>query len=375
VNSRLCRLIATSLLVVSIGIGTIFVGSNVRSSVAADDFSELVQFDFDAEVSEQDRDTISEGIRLAQELFADGISGPIEDHLFVTALSTVSPGDANVLGVTIGRSIAFYTASSGWLHSSPAERLWTVIHEYVHFYQFSMVGDSPARAAWFEEGMAEFLSMQALAGVDIVDQREFDGYEAAWLQFAPPASILPSLESPFTFQREGLDSYPLCYFAIAHLFEPFDLETVNDFYSALDATDDFDTAFAQTFGISTAAYYQDFELWEQELPDALVLIPDEFLPFEGEQQSSPVTLVDAPLALHGDEQVIFQAETDAGSICSLTIALPSGSDQLIFRDTFANNEGEAFWLVTVPPDTGTGNAAIALTCGANTIDYESFVTS
>ncbi|MEZ4499264.1 MAG: hypothetical protein R2839_04165 [Thermomicrobiales bacterium] len=115
-------------------------------------------------VSEHDAGIAIEGIRLAQDFFVQRLGVDISSPLHVTVLPTADDDAPTRLAVTDEDRITVFTGSEGWNMTSPAERYAVIVHEYTHFYQYLLLRehnfDSPA---WFDEGVAEFLSTVAMS--------------------------------------------------------------------------------------------------------------------------------------------------------------------------------------------------------------------
>jgi hypothetical protein len=122
-------------------------------------------------VSLEDADLVAEGIRLGQDFFTREIGATIDSDVQVSVMAGAHPADSSQIALSIGPAIAIYTGSAGWRFSSPAEKVRTVVHEYTHYYQYLMTSRvSDASPAWFEEGLAEFLSVIALDQLEILDR-------------------------------------------------------------------------------------------------------------------------------------------------------------------------------------------------------------
>ncbi len=65
------------------------------------------------------------------------------------------------------------------------------------------------------------------------------------------------------------------------------------------------------------------------------------------------------------EQALIVAEAVPGANCTLDLMVADHSVLGEPRATFTNGDGQVFWLLTIPDDLPTGQATVALACGAD----------
>jgi len=325
-----------------------------------------VEFIIDPAVSDEDLVAITEGVRLAQGFVVSELGVSIDDVLYVTAFPIASPGNPTLAGSSVGSGIVLYTGYAAWAESvTPLERIGVVVHEYIHAYQqWISNGESIRSAAWFEEGLAEYLSVSAMAQLRISDSSDFDALFDHLLWISTPPVSLAQLESPIEFYAHGAGVYPLSYFAVARLlaYTGANYTNIDTYYLNLGDGLSFEDAFQAEFGISTLQYYEEFERVRGTL-GSLQLPPDDFIILEGTRTPSPVSLSIAPTLLVRDHQFLFLADTAPGTVCRLRIILDEADASLVNRSTFANGSGELFWLVTIPADISPSAGTLTVTCG------------
>jgi hypothetical protein len=325
-----------------------------------------VEFNIDSAISEEDSVAVTEGIRLAQKFVASKFGGRVPYELYVTALPIESPLGPTFAGMAVESGIVIYTGSAAWSSSvTPLERIGIVVHEYIHAYQrWFSEGESRRSAAWLEEGLAEYLSVMAMAQMRISDTSDFEALfdHLLWIS-APPVS-LPQLESPSEFHAHDAGVYQLSYFAVDHLLTDTstNLTTIDSYYARLREGASFEESFQAAFGLSTQQFYEAFEHVQRTL-GTTPLPPDDFILLEGTRIPSPVSLSVAPTVLVRDQQFLFVAHTSPGIVCRLRIVLDRAGASLVDQPTFANGSGELFWLVTLPADTVLNSGTLSASCG------------
>jgi hypothetical protein len=329
----------------------------------------MATFSIDPAISAEDASDVVEGIRLAQDFFIEEIGAVVDREVHVNVLPEASPLGVELVAVSMGRSIAVYTGSWGWQQSAPSEHISTIVHEYTHYYQYLMTGlDNVSSPAWFEEGIAEYLSLVVLSDLQIVDRADIESYRAGQLYLVPPDRGLSELESFTSFNETGAMGYPLAYFGVSRLFEEVGLEAVSGYYSLLAAGTSFDEAFTLTFGLTPDEHYQQFDRWMSTLSGASE-IPADIAVWEAVAQVSPVRIAEVPERVIIDDQMLVRARTVEASACSLSLLAGAPTSAILERSTFADGDGDVFWLVTIPPDAVSGEAAIAIECGGKPVSY------
>ena len=198
---------------------------------------------FDPNVTIQDRVLITEAVHLAEDFYTARFAVNMGSDVTVSALPIPSPQDPYLIAATYGTSIVIYTESLGWLESPPTERVRVVIHEYTHAYQSAKSADRQlASAAWFEEGVAEYLSMAALSDLGLVDRDAMEGLFGSTVAFTP-LPTLQDLESYSAMQEQPGEVYPLAYFGVAQLMQDLPLTAIDAYYTELSQGTSFALAF------------------------------------------------------------------------------------------------------------------------------------
>lgn len=329
---------------------------------------------FDPDVSLEDQELIGEAIRLAEDFFATRLGVSLGDRVTVTALPIACPRDENRIASTIGDSMVIYTQSIGWLASPPAERIRTVVHEYTHTYQYLKTeATDHVAAAWFEEGVAEYLSMLALSELGLIHRAEIEGLFGEIVSHTdlPPLEELEGLDA---LQAEPGQVYPLAYFGVAQLLQDRPLSSIGDYYDALQDGKSFPAAFEMAFGLTPQQFYAEFAQFRaNELP-TMNLFPPELDVSEGTDQASGVTVVHAPAFVIPGSQVLVLADASAGANCTLSLIADGTSIVIGDRDTFADGDGRVFWLLTIPPDLPPGDGDFVLDCGSDRLTLPVLVT-
>jgi hypothetical protein len=340
-------------------------GTDQAAAAALD--SAGVEFIIDPGVGEEDAETVTEGIRLAQALIESEFGVTIEDRLYVTAMPIESPSNPNLGGLSYRSGIVLYTGSVGWTTAvTPLERIGIVVHEFIHAYQqWASMGFNAGSPAWFEEGLAEYLSVMAMAQLQTSDSSDIDALfdHILWMSTPPPA--LAQLESLSAFSSYDGSVYPLSYFAVDHLlaYTGTGVAGVATYYSHLRDGLTFEAAFQAAFGVSTMQFYAEFDRVQGAL-GSVPAPPDDFTLLQGVRTPSEVSFSIAPTVLERDQQFLFVANTAPGVVCRLRIVPEAADGSLVDRSTFANGSGELFWLVTIPSDAPLGAGMLSASCGS-----------
>jgi len=320
---------------------------------------------FDPNVTVKDRELITESVRLTEDLFVARFGVAMGADVTVSVLPISSPLDPYLTAATYGNSIVIYTQSLGWLESPPAERIRIVIHEYTHAYQYLKTADHPfTSAAWFEEGVAEYLSMVAVSELGLMDREAMEGLYGSVVRYTDlPA--LQELEGYSAMQAQTGEAYHLFYFGVAQLMLDVPLSAIDAYYTGLQQGAAFPLAFEHAFGIAPADFYPAFAQFRaNDLPE-MQDFPDELKPIEGIDLPSQVTPERVPLLVIAGEQALIVAEAEPGANCTLDLTTADGSVLGASRATYTNGAGQVFWLVTIPPDLPIGRATVSLACGSD----------
>ncbi|MGD9713686.1 MAG: hypothetical protein AB7V46_16730, partial [Thermomicrobiales bacterium] len=291
--------------------------SAAETSAAAQQPAEPV-FSIVPGVSEQDAGFAIEGIRLAQDFFVNRLDADIFMPLRVNVLATEDAEAPTRIAVATEDEITVYTGSRGWLQTSPAERFAVIVHEYTHFYQYLLLQernfDSPA---WFDEGVAEFLSALAMSEWGVIERADFEAYWATFLLLAPVTESLDELESWPVFQASEGAVYPYAYFAVSALFpETDDLAPIRTIYTLIGAGQSFDAAFTLAFGFAPSDHYARLS---QDLgaPFATSEIPDDILVYRPIERVTTYTPSNTPRTVSIDQQVLIRGRAMPASVCNV----------------------------------------------------------
>ncbi|HET9660398.1 MAG TPA: hypothetical protein VFP05_08700 [Thermomicrobiales bacterium] len=338
-------------------------GQPVPTSIAGGCDSTIrngIDFCFDADLPERDRDDIAEAVRLGQDVIAQYFGDPAMTGVRINGFSTVSSEGDESLATTLGRSIAVYAGSNVWQSIPPVERIQTLVHEFFHVYQNMMTENSDAvLPLWFTEGTAEAVGYLAAAQLGVTDQTEFYDMAAYSLTEYPLPETLEDLQPVGSMTA---DAYPLAYMAIQYLLgsKGLSVSALGDVYTELANGAPFEQAFQTVFGETLDRFYIDFGAWRPTLQSETEL-PDDFYPNDGTTQPAAITMQTVPQNAARDQQIVAVGKTLPLTECDLTAQLGAVS---LERQTFSNGEGEVFWLLTIPPDAPAGPASLTFACGS-----------
>lgn len=319
-----------------------------------------IDFCFDANLPERDRDDITEAVRLGQDVIAQYFGNPEMTGVRINGFSSVSAGGDENLATTLDRSIAVYAGSAVWQSIPPVERIQTLVHEFFHVYQNVMIQQSDAVIPlWFTEGTAEAVGYLAATQLGVTDQTEFYDMAEYSLTEYPIPGTLQDLQSNGSM---GADAYPLAYIAIQYLLgsKGLSVSALGDVYTQLQQGATFEQAFQTVFGESLDQFSAAFEAWRPSLQQETEL-PDDFWPNDGTTQPAAITLQTVPQTATRDQQIVVVGKTLPLNACDATLQLGASS---LERQTYSNGEGEVFWLITIPNDAPTGPATLTFSCGS-----------
>lgn len=329
----------------------------------------LAQFEVEDGVSEEDAALVAEGIRFAQDFFLGEVGATIDRSVNVTIKAGTESIGSDVIAYSTGPSIVILTGSPGWWSTPPAEKLATVVHEYTHFYQYLMLGHGAGESiSWVDEGVAEYVSYTALSDVGILDAGSIESHNVHLLRSTDIDSSLAELEaSGSTYGISGPD-YVVSHLAMARLLDDIGFEAIHTFYSLVADDVEFDSAFLTAFGIAPELYAQGFDTWLESAPGSVVG-PADFDVRRGESLESPVRLVAAPTVVEFDGQILIVARTVRASTCELGVRYGKGPHDPLERITFADGDGDVFWLLTLPETPRAGSVHFSIGCGADDIRW------
>jgi hypothetical protein len=270
--------------------------------------------------------------------------------------------------------MVFFTASPGWTSISAVDRIHVVVHEYVHAYQFELMGESElALPAWLIEGMAEYLSYDAVDDFGVISSRDVRDYHNWSIASAPEMQELEKLEPRETFYAEPGPVYSLGFLAIDYFMDGRPPEALDLFMRAVGDGGAWERAFADAFGVDIDDFYRSFAAARAELI-APRESPEQFRYTGSEAIDSRVSIDSTSSPVEPGEQLILVARAEAGATCELRI---SGEDRSarITRTTFADGAGSLLWLVTIPESMKPGLAEVTASCGENRVAVDVEITS
>ncbi len=343
----------------------------IQAAGGCDSFVEDdIAFCFDPNLDARDRDEIPEAIRLGQDAIARYFGDPDLTGVRVNGFASVSSDGPENLATTLDRSITVYAGSRVWQSIAPVERVQTLVHEFFHVYQNAMIAQNDSDVPlWFTEGTAEAVGYLAAAQLGVTDQQEF--YELA----AYSLTEFPIAESLADLQPNGsmtADAYPVAYIAIQYLLgsRGLSISAIGDVYAELADGAHFEQAFETVFGETLDQFSADYQQW---LPTVVEIteLPADFWPNDGGSSPAAITLQSIPAQAAPGQQIVIVGRTDPLAECEATLQFDTGDEP---RQTFANGNGEVFWLVSVPENAPAGPAGVTLSCGAGPVSTSISIT-
>jgi hypothetical protein len=324
-------------------------------------------------VSAEDVAYVREGITLAQSYVTENLSGMSDTPLVINVRNSDDPTTAHSVAFSGGDYIVVFTGSPGWIRLAPFDRVHVVVHEYIHAYQYAKLHDDEAALpAWFIEGMAEYLSFDAVAQRGLVRAQDVRDFHAWAVASNSDLSALNDLEGTDAFYSEYGPVYSLAYLALDDLMNGHSPAALERLFIEIRADHDWQSAFEDVFGQDLETFYRSFAETRDELI-APVSRPDPFVPINPVKFNSAVSIASLSSVDALGEQMTVLAYAHAGAICQLRI-LGEESGETITRTTFADASGHLFWLVTIPATMGQGPAAMTATCGGKSSTFEIEIT-
>jgi hypothetical protein len=319
-------------------------------------------------VTDEDASYVAEGIALAQR-YAESADADSPESLVINIRGTDDTTGGGAVAFYGGGYIVVFTGSPGWQASTPANRIRVVVHEFIHAVQDSSshggMGELPA---WFIEGMAEFLSHDAVARLGLLENHESRDYQVWAVAASGNLPALAKLESAEAFYSEYGPAYSLAYLAIAELLEDRPPEALFAFVENAGAGGDWRHAFERAFGRNVADFYTEFAAARDVLISP-VRIPSAFAFVRPNEQASRVLLARTPASPTAGDQLLVLAITEPGATCRFELR---GDDALpeMTGTTFADAGGRLFWLVTIPDTLDRDRVNVAAECGADPLNIE-----
>ncbi|MFL5759785.1 MAG: collagenase [Thermomicrobiales bacterium] len=342
----------------------------IESVVATENHA---SFSIPKTISSEDESYVREGVALAQNYVAETLSDVSDAPLVINVRNSDDTTSAHAVAFYGGDYIVVFTKSPGWIELAPFDRVHVVVHEYIHAYQHAMLhGGEDALPVWFLEGMAEYLSYDAVAQLGIVRSRDVHDFHSWAVASNPNLPALDDLEKADAFYSEYGPVYSLAYLAFDHMLDGRSPGDLDRFFKATRSSHDWRDAYERIFGQDIATFYRSFA----DARDGLVAPisePDTFAPVIPEEIKSGVSIDSTTSPLAVGEQLTVLAQADAGAICQLRLSGQT-SGKSLNRTTFADASGHLFWLVTIPSSMGPGAAAMTASCGGKRSSTEIEIT-
>jgi hypothetical protein len=328
-----------------------------------------VSFDIAKAVSTEDAVYVREGITLAQDYVTETLSDISDSPLYVAVFDDDDFFCGQALACATETSIVVLAGTPKWNSLAPFERVQTIVHEYIHVYQYAMAHDAvDTMPAWFIEGMAEYLAYDAVAQLGLVrasDVRDFHAWALAW---NPDIAALDDLENAYAFYSEYGPAYSLAYLALDELMKERPLSDLDRFLEQVGKGHNWRASFQKVFERDLNAFYRSFAIARDDLV-APRRKPKPFTPVIPEFDESPLSIdsVSGPVAV-GDQLTVL-ARADAAAVCRIRLRNErSGED--VLRSTFADGSGHLFWLMTIPEYFEEGPATMTAACGGEPRNFE-----
>jgi hypothetical protein len=337
---------------------------------AADESGPTLTFSVSSSVSAEDAAYVAEGVALAEDYVAWTLA-ELTGRLTINVRGTDDTTSAGAVAFSGGEFIVVFTGSPGWAALPPANRIRVVVHEYIHSFQHDVLGDGLyALPAWFIEGMAEYLSYEAVAQLGLLDEQVIADFHAWAITSAGALPTLQRLETGDAFYHEIGPTYSLAYLALDVLMEGRDPQNLVALLDKIESGQTWRSAFRNTFGQSVSNFYASFAAEREDLI-APVRAPLEFAPTLPIRLNGAAGIDSAPRTARPGEQILVRGHSEAGAICRFELD-PAGPAGDLAATTFADATGRFFWLVTLPTAIEIGEARITAQCGAEprNIDLE-----
>jgi hypothetical protein len=231
---------------------------------------ESLRFDFADNVPLVDQQQIMEGSAIAQHFLDAYLGGDIPPDKRYFIIRVRANGTGSYCCQSTFGLIRYDVLHDDWnqplefrtnLFTLETAHLQTAAHEYMHMWQeyagcFTWRRTFREQApAWVIEGMAEYLSWQAIDKSGVYD---LSAARLSELQYQDYFPGLKSLEDDGAFYGSSV-AYPAGYAAIDYLVQITELMRINDFCGLIKNGRYWRTAFEETFGISVSDFYIQFD--------------------------------------------------------------------------------------------------------------------
>jgi hypothetical protein len=328
----------------------------------------------------EDEMYVREGIRLAQDYFAESLELEVPFPVQITAYLGVVAENPGIVASTGDGFIDVMTQADGWETSPPFVRVHVMAHELVHVLHRSLVGGLyESTPLWLDEGLADYLGYAAVVDAGLVSAEAVTANHTALVVFGGDAPELSAMEDRFAISVLPAKAYSLAYLAAEMLLEPVGVAAVRTFYEQIAAGSDWRSAFAVAFERDPGEFYAAFGELRQELESTSspeeYYPPAEFYPMpRPEDNAEEIEVVSLPKSISRGEQALFIARAETGATrCSMQVD-NTDNDLVLDQPTYTDGTGMVFWLWSVPSDFDTGKITIAFACGADPVKKRITVT-
>lgn len=353
-NARLARFLVVLIIVSSIGFHPRLAGAS----------SPEIVFSISGDVSSADESYVREGIAAANDYLLSVFGVSLRHNLAVNIRDTAYRMNPGVIAFAAGEFLVVFTGAPGWEYLSPSLRLRVIFHEFIHIFEYDMIGgDKEASPMWIIEGIAEYVSFEIVLQLGILKAR--DVYDAqTWavsrgLDYMPP---LYELENIGDFQNADGPVYSLSYLAIDELAGKDVNGRLRMYFESVASGSTWQAAFLQAFGTEPEEFYERFLRWLVDGMYAPAREPASFRPVSTKEIDAGVAITNAPERAKPGEQIVVIARTEPSAGCRFELREADG-DRISEIRTIADATGLVFWLVTIPTSFSDDDATIVVGCG------------
>jgi hypothetical protein len=217
-----------------------------------------ITFDFDPEISTEDRALIETTIAESRSFFARELGRDLK--LDITVKVSAEDGGA-YLGLSYGRTAWIFTGGESWPSISTVDDVWikerVVAHELFHNFQWDLMYSDdalPSRSAWWLlEGSAEYAAAKFIS-----DRHNLNWGLLVFEYFLSTERGLPSLNAETRDVEYFNQLYPKAFLALETLMRNRPLKVLATYFEATGRTD-WKEVFQQTFGVEPSDFVDNFE--------------------------------------------------------------------------------------------------------------------
>jgi hypothetical protein len=323
-----------------------------------------VSFDIANAVSPEDAVYVREGFTLAQTYVTATLSDISDSSIRVAVFDNDDFFCGQALACATETSIVVLAGTPQWNSLAPFERIHTIVHEYIHVYQFAMIHDDmETMPAWFIEGMADYLAYDAVTDLGLVRETDVHDFHAWTLAWNPDMAALDDLENSYAFYGEYGPAYSLAYLALDELMRERPLSDLDRFLQQVGKGHNWRASFQKVFERDLNAFYRSFANARDDLV-APRRMPKPFSPVIPEFDGSPLAIDSVSDSVAVGEQLTVLARAEAAAICRIQLRNERSGEDVV-QSTSADGSGHLFWLITIPESLGEGPATITAACGGD----------